>query len=110
MPNDKLILEINVPLSQPVPSFKNHKHSSRRSGFVYCDPKIKARMSEIENGILSALCSLCRTTSGATDLECRKQLRTALSGLSDDSLNQIPTSSFDTEYGLPAVKIIITKL
>lgn len=62
------------------------------------EPETKQRMNNLENGIVSALYSLCQTGDGETDSECRKQLRMFLSELSDDSLNQIPSSTFEVEF------------
>lgn len=70
-------------------------------------------MNRLENAILFALYSSCQTDSREMDLECRKQLQTLLSGLSDDSLKEIPRSSFDVEYvakGEEGVIIEIMKL
>jgi Holliday junction resolvasome RuvABC DNA-binding subunit len=107
-------IRLVVELSQSVPSFKNRKRAIPTKKGKYrtlTEPAVKKRMQEIESGILSALYSLCQTGSAATDSECRKQLRTVLSGLSDDSLNQIPMAFFKVEYGKqPAVKITIQKL
>lgn len=89
------------------PSFKNRKRMGRTPG------NIKKRMLQLENRIVSALNSLCQTPSNETDLECQKRLRTALSGLSDDSLTEIPEFSFGVRYvepGLEGVEITIEKL
>lgn len=70
-------------------------------------------MTLLENRILFALYSACQTKEGATDSECLKQLRTALCGLSDDSLKEIPEFSFGYKYvenQLAGVEITITKL
>lgn len=96
----KVILEIK--LSQNVPSFKNRKRSikDRTTGKMrpLTEPKIKARMEEMENGIVFALYSAARTIGLGTDSECLKQFRTWLCGLSDDSLKIIPECSWGVEY------------
>jgi hypothetical protein len=79
-----------------IPSFKNHKHSNRQ-GRVYTDPRVKKLMSRLESSILSVLYSESRISANETDSECWKRLRTALSGLSDDSLREIPECSFTTK-------------
>ena len=76
-----------------IPSFKNHKHSNRQ-GHVYCDSRVKGLMTQLESGILSALYSSSPTNESVTDSVCLKPLRTALSGLSDDSLREIPEAAF----------------
>ena len=87
--------------SGPVPAFKNCKRSilDRNTGLqrTLTPGPIKKRMQVLENGILSALYSSCQTTDAETALACRKQLRIALSGLSDDSLAEIPEFSFGLE-------------
>jgi hypothetical protein len=89
------------------PSFKNRKRMGRT-------PKaIKQRMLQLENRIVSALYSLSEMPPSATALEWPKQLRTALSGLSDDSLTEIPEFSFGVRFvepGCEGVEITIEKL
>ena len=97
---------------QHVPSFKNRKHSNRR-GQVYCESKIKERMRWLEDAILSALYSTSPTDGSAMPLECLKARRTLLSGLSDDSVQEIPCGSWHTEYvqaGEEGVTIVINRL
>lgn len=115
MSKEGLAIKLVVPLSQPVCSFKNSKRSILDSNTgqqrTLTPAKIKARMQELENGILFALYSSCQTSIGETDSECLKRLRTVLCGLSDDSLNQIPEASFAVEYSTaPGVRIEITPL
>jgi hypothetical protein len=95
-----------------IPSFKNHKHSNR-NGSVYTDPRVKRLMTQLESGMLSGLYSASQTGENVTGSECLKQLRTALSGLSDDSIREIPECSFVTEYvakGEEGVELKIYKL
>lgn len=95
-----------------VPSFKNHKHSNR-NGHVYTDPKVKARMESLENAMLCELYSASQITGNETHSECWKRLRTALSGLCDDSVREIPEGSWTVEHVPPneeGVEIIITEL
>lgn len=98
----KDVLVLTVLLSQPVCSFKNTKRSilDRNTGLqrTLTPAKIKKRMQELEDGIVSGLYSSCQTGSAGTDSAWLKRLRTALSGLSDDSLTQIPESSFAVQY------------
>jgi hypothetical protein len=104
-----LVLEI---VCGHVPSFKNHKHSSR-SGFVYTDPKIKRRMAILENSILCGLYSSSQTNGSETPSECWKRLRTLLSGLCDDSIREIPCGSWGVEYvskGSEGVRITIERI
>src|SRR5690348_10817908 len=83
----------------PIPSFKNCKRAilDKRTGRMrtLTEPSVKKRMQLIEDAILLALYSCCPTTEGATGLEWLKRLRIALSGLSDDSLKQIPRSNWE---------------
>lgn len=99
------------------PSFKNTKRaivdSSTGKHRTLTPGNIKKRMAQLENRIVSSLYSLCQTPQGATDSECLKRLRTALSGLSDDSLTEIPEFSFGVRYvepGLEGVEITIETL
>lgn len=92
-----IVLEIK---GLTVPSFKNHKHSNR-NGHVYTDPKVKARAEGIENAMLCALYSESQIVGNETPSECWKRLRTALSGLLDDSVREIPEGSFSTEFVSP---------
>lgn len=104
-------LNVAMPGSQ-VPSFKNCKRVTKRGGLI-TDPEIKKRMQALESAILSALYSAYQTGKRETDLECRKQLQTALCGLRDDSLKEIPEFSFGVEYvekGSEGVTIVITEL
>lgn len=101
MKNDKgsvtVILRVRVP-----PSFKNSKRAikDRNSGKMrtLTPAKIKARMDELENAILSALYSGSQIIEGETHSECWKRLRTVLSGLSDDSIQEIPCGSWAVEF------------
>lgn len=100
-----------------VPSFKNTKRSilDSRTGLqrTLTPGNIKKRMRQLESRMLSALNSLCLTPGNEMDLECQRRLRTALSGLCDDSLMEIPKFEFDTCYvepGVEGVEIEITPL
>lgn len=85
-----------------IPAFKNRKRAiqDRNTGKMrtLTEPSIKKRMDRIENAILFALYSLCATADAETQQECLKQLRIALSGLSDDSIRELPQGSWGTEY------------
>jgi hypothetical protein len=101
----------------PVPSFKNTKRAilDRNTGLqrTLTPAKIKQRMDRLEKAIVFALYSCCPTASGVTDSACLKQLRTALSGLSDDSLKEIPEFSFGwrtVPKGEEGVEIIIDRI
>lgn len=103
--------------SGTVPSHKNSKFAttSQRSGKpeIFGNPEVRQRMKVLEGAIVSALYSSSPTTGGATGSAWLKQLRTALSGLCDDSLREIPESSFGVEYvetGSEGVKIEIEEL
>ena len=61
------------------------------------EPSVKARMDQLENAMLSALYFWCQTRGQGTDSEWRKQLQTALCGLCDDSIKEIPQSSWRAE-------------
>lgn len=107
-----LPISLNAVLGSPVPSFKNCKRVTKRGGLI-TDPKVKKRMQALENAILYALYSGCQTIENATGLECRRQLQTALSGLSDDSLKEVPEFSFGVEKvnpGSEGVLIIISEV
>lgn len=88
-----------------VPSFKNSKRSilDNRTGSqrTLTPKKMKERMVRLENRIVCALFFLCRTPEGEMDLECLKPLQTALSGLLDDSLKEVPEFSFGVRYVAP---------
>ncbi len=85
-----------------VPSFKNTKRSILDSTTgkqrTLTPGNIKKRMDLLEMAIVSVLYSKCQTSGAATDLECRKQLRTLWSGLCDYSLKEIPEFSFGVEH------------
>lgn len=100
-----------------VPSFKNSKRSilDRNSGKqrTLTPGKMKRRMQLLEDAILSALYSGSVTAGGEMDLAWQRRLRTALSGLLDDSLKEIPEFSFGVRYvepGQEGVEIEITPL
>jgi hypothetical protein len=80
-----------------IPSKKN-KHFPLTNGGLGIDKAVKQKMAHLESSILSALYSWCPTGASATDSECRKQLRTLLYSLSDDSIREIPEASFGVEY------------
>lgn len=100
-----------------VPSFKNTKRAilDNKSGLMrtLTPGPIKKRMQALESGIVSALFSYGQTGDAETDLECRKQLRTFLCGLCDDSLAEIPEFSFgvrEVDKGQEGVEIYISEI
>lgn len=106
---NRIVLEV---CGHQIPSFKNRKHSGK-NGFVYTEPQIKQRMAQIENAMLSALFSECQIIANETHSECWKRLRIALSGLSDDSILEIPEGSWAIERcekGSEGIRIEITTL
>lgn len=80
-----------------IPSKKNYHYPSQ-SGALLIDKPIKERMQHLENAILSALYSESQIVGNETHSECWKRLRTLLSGLSDDSIREIPDGSWSTKY------------
>lgn len=82
-------------------SFKNRKRAildSHTGKMRTLTPyMVKKRMDNLENAILSALYSSFPTEGTETPLECLKQLQIALSGLSDDSVNEIPCGMWESE-------------
>lgn len=99
------------------PAFKNQKRSimDRNTGKqrTLTPGKIKKRMDVLESAILSRLYSTAQTIEGETHSECLRRLRTVLSGLSDDSLQEIPNGSWRTEdvaKGAEGITIIIEEL
>lgn len=107
LPGDLTPICLVVITGDHVPSFKNRK----RCG--HTEKKVKQRMTQLENRIVSVLYSACQTPKSGTETECLQRFRTALSGLSDDSLKVIPESSFGVRYvepGLEGVEITIEKL
>lgn len=78
------------------PSKKNH-HFPLKNGGLGIDKEIKERMKQLENDILSQLYSECQIIEGETHSECWKRLRTLLSGLLDDSINEIPKGGWDVQ-------------
>jgi len=100
---EKIILQICCPLP---PSFKNHKRSGidaqTRKHMTFTRTDIKERMMLLENAILSELYFIGKTYGEGMDLECLRRLRTVLSGLLDDSLNEIPIGSFECDTVAPA--------
>lgn len=106
LPKIQIVLVVR---GQQVPSFKNRKIAIvlNRKALVnptvraitrtLTEPKTKSRMDILENAIVSALYSSSPTTAGVTAMEWRKHLRTVLSGLSDDSIQIIPESSWRAE-------------
>ena len=108
---------LSVLTGDHVPSFKNSKRSilDRNSGKqrTLTPAKIKKRMELIENSIVSALYSSRPMRGDVTDPEWLKQLRIALSGLSDDSVHEIPEFSFGVQKvqkGMEGVIIYIEEL
>lgn len=85
-----------------IPSHKNRKRAilDKSKGHLrtLTEPSIKKRMDRLENAILFALYSWCQTSVLGMHSGCSKQLRTALSGLCDDSIKEVPEGSWDVEY------------
>ena len=79
------------------PSKKN-RHFPLTNGALGIDKSVRDRMKALENAILSALYSECQIVGNETHSECWKRLRTLLSGLSDDSIREIPTGSWAVEH------------
>jgi hypothetical protein len=99
------VVKLVVITGDNVPSFKNSKRSilDRNSGKqrTLTPGKMKRRMQLLEDAILSALYSGSVTAGGEMDLAWQRRLRTALSGLLDDSLKEIPEFSFGVRYVEP---------
>lgn len=117
MKNTNESVTLSVVTGDHVPSFKNRKRAilDRHSGKMrtLTEPKVKKRMQLLENRIVSALYSLCQTSEHAMDLDRVKQLRTALSGLSDDSTKEIPEFSYGVQRvqsGMEGVIIYIDEI
>jgi len=76
------------------PSFKNRKRSILDSATgkqrTLTPKKIKERMEQITNGLLSALLSECQTIEGATLMGCSRLSWIASKIPADDSLQWIP--------------------
>lgn len=107
-----LVLHVPMP-----PSHKNRKrpviHSKTGKLHEIIEPSVKDRMQHLEDAILSALYSASQIVGKETHSECWKRLRTVLSGLSDDSIREIPCGSWDVEYvskGSEGISIHITEL
>lgn len=83
-----------------IPSKKNH-HFPRKDGGLLIDKKIKERMRQLENAMLSALYSKSQIIGSETHSECLSRLRMFLSKLSDDSVREIPKGSWEVEYVNP---------
>lgn len=110
----KIVLEI---IGQQVPAFKNSKRSilDSQTGLqrTLTPKKMKLRMDRLENAMLSALYSESQIIGNETHSECWKRLRTALCGLLDDSIREIPRGEWDVEYvakGKEGARIEITRL
>jgi hypothetical protein len=99
MKGDKIVFRIKVP--GEIPSFKNRKTAILDSASgkmrTLTQKSVKERMDRMESAIVSQLYSISHPTESATPLECLKQLRTFLSGLSDDSIREIPCGSWDVQ-------------
>lgn len=79
----------------------------------YTEAKVKRRSQDLEEAILSSLHSFCQTGDAETDGECARQLRIALSALSDDSLKEMPVGGYRSRRvgkGGEGVEIKITQL
>ena len=97
--------------------FKNRKRAvmNRNTGKMrtLTEPSVAQWMDRAVSSIESQLYSACQTTGDVTQQECLKQLRTFLSGLSDDSLREIPEGSWKVERvpkGQEGAVITITQL
>lgn len=90
-------LTLNVKLGEHIPNKKN-AHYPGSDGKIKIDKEVKRRVNQLENAIVLSLYSLCQTKESVMDLECRKQLSILLSGLSDDSIREIPSHSWEVEY------------
>jgi hypothetical protein len=100
-----------------VPSFKNAKRMcfNRKTGkpFPVTEKRVKQWMDNSEDSIVSQLFSMCQTTADETQPECLKQLQTFLSGLSDDSVREIPEGSWSVlkvPAGCEGVSILIERI
>lgn len=91
------MVKLEIKLGENLCSFKNHKRVTANGGLM-TDRKVKARMDRLEDAIASSLHFGCPTGDAATDLALRRRRQTLLSGLCDDSLNQIPEFAFAVEY------------
>lgn len=100
MKSSETQLSLSITGIGPIPSFKNNKSIFKKQDgtpFIATNPDLKKRMERLENAIVFALYSSSPTGGGATDGEWLKQLRTLLSGLSDDSLKEMPHGEYDYE-------------
>lgn len=98
---------LKVVTGDHIPSFKNTK----RCG--HTPKQIKQRMMQLENRIVSNLYSWFQTQKSGTETEWLLQLRTFLSGLSDDSIKQICSGTWEARYvepGCEGVEIEIERL
>lgn len=106
-------IKLIVILGRHIMSKKNKHYPSAGGHRILMDKKTKVHMENLENAILFELYSSSRTTESETHSECLKQLRTVLSGLSDDSIREVPSGSWGVEYatkGNEGVAITITPL
>lgn len=92
-----------------IPSKKNH-HFPGNGGRILIDKPVKARMLALENAILSELYSASQIIGNETHLECLKRLRTLLSGLSDDSIREIPEGSWATHHDIKGCEGVIIEI
>jgi len=67
-------------------------------GRLFTKPEYQAWMDRATESIVLQLFSKCQTGDAATQLECWKRLRTFLSGLSDDSVKQLPEGAWKVEF------------
>jgi len=100
-----------------IPSFKNRKRAifDVKKGHMrtLTPASVKKRMDSLENAIVSALYSACQISEDVMHSECLKRLRTALSGLCDDSIKEIPCGDWDTIYvpnGEEGADILVERL
>ena len=111
-PGPKMVV-LTVRLGCHVPSKKNHHYPSADGKRILIDKNIKQRMVELENAIACELFSLSAMLANGTPSECWRQLLMLLSGLSDDSIAQVPSGSWDVRYvpkGEEGVEIHITEI
>jgi len=95
MPANLSSIRIFVPVIPP--SFKNRKRVglNRKTGHLmpFTDKKTKARMRQLEDGIVLALKSYSQAVDDKTLMASSPPLETLLSGLRDDCWTIIPEMS-----------------
>lgn len=81
----------------PIPSFKNRKRICRNR--LITDPKVKERMKEIEDSMVSQLISLSRIGEGKTWTDAQRRFWIASCVPEDDAWSFIPRQSQTGEIG-----------